>query len=231
MAKDFYLVLQVTREASPQEIRSAYRRRALELHPDASGTGSEPFIELQEAYSVLSDPQLRAAYDRKTELVPVARLERRARRPRAAEPFRDVEPAGGFREVSLTRSFDSFAPSFDEIFDRLWSNFDFRARPKAERLESLTVDVPLSADQALAGGSVRVLIPARVACRRCHGTGAVGHYECWQCQGQGAVTAEFPVEVPFPAGLRRNYVVRAPLDDFGIHNLYLTVRFRPADTA
>jgi curved DNA-binding protein CbpA len=91
--KDFYLVLQVAPSATPEEIRSAYRRRALQLHPDQSGAGSEPFIELQKAYSVLSDPSQRAAYDRQTGTIPVRRIAQREtfRRPRA-EPFRDVEP-------------------------------------------------------------------------------------------------------------------------------------------
>lgn len=91
--KDFYLVLQVAPNATPEEIRSAYRRRALRLHPDQSGGGSEPFIELQRAYSVLSDPSRRAAYDRETERIPIRPVFRREtpRRPRA-EPFREVEP-------------------------------------------------------------------------------------------------------------------------------------------
>jgi molecular chaperone DnaJ len=225
--KDFYLILQVTRTATPEQIRSAYRRRALELHPDRSGAGGEPFIELQEAYSVLSDPAQRAAYDRQVESLPVPRVGVR-RRP-AAEPFREVERAGGFREVSLIHSFDAFAPSFDEIFAHLWGNFDLQTQPKAETLESLMVDVPVAGDDAFTGGNVRVLVPARLRCQRCGGRGGIGPYECWRCQGQGFITAEYPVELAYPAGLRRDYVVQVPLDDFGIHNLYLTVRFRPAE--
>ena len=106
--KDFYLVLQVARSATPKEIRSAYRRRALELHPDQSGADSEPFIELQKAYGVLSDPSKRAAYDRQTGALPIRRVARREtfRRPRA-EPFRDVEPVGGLE--------------FEELFEWVWS--------------------------------------------------------------------------------------------------------------
>jgi DnaJ-class molecular chaperone len=137
---------------------------------------------------------------------------------------------GSFREASLSQSFDTFAPSFDEIFDRLWSNFDLLTRPKAERLESLDVDVPLSPEEAFAGGRVRILVPAHVACPDCRGRGEVGFYECWRCQGHGSLTAECPLEVSYPAGLRRDHVVRLPLDDFGIRNFYLTVRFRPTDT-
>ena len=227
MSKDFYFILQVGREASVDEIRSAYRRRAQELHPDKSGSSSEPFIELQEAYSVLSDPAQRAAYDRTAESVPVRRGKGITGRRRRAELFREVEPAGSFAEVSLSESFDTFGPSFDELFERLWSNFDLLTRPKAERLESLNVDVTLTAEEARAGGSVRILVPARAVCPACRGHGAVGFYECWRCQGQGSLTAEYPVQVTYPSGLRWDHVVRVPMDDFGIHNFYLTVRFRP----
>ena len=134
---------------------------------------------------------------------------------------------GDFREASLWESFQTFGPSFDEIFDRLWSNFGLLTRPKAERLESLNVDVPLSEEEALAGGSVRILMPARTVCPTCRGRGSVGTYECWQCEGQGALAAECPIEVSYPSGLRRDHAVRVPLDGFGIQNFFLTVRFRP----
>ena len=227
MEKDFYVVLELTRDATAEQIRSAFRRRALELHPDRAGGGSQPFLELQKAYSVLSDSSQRAAYDRGTQSIEVPRSLRPAGRQTTAEPFREVEPASGFREVSLSHSFDTFTPSFDEIFDRLWSNFELLSRPKAERIESLTLDVPLSAEAAAAAGSVRIMVPARLACKACHGHGTVDWYECWQCRGQGAFLAECPVEIGYPSGLRRDYEVRVALDDFGIHNLYLTVRFRP----
>jgi molecular chaperone DnaJ len=229
MTKDFYLVLQVTRSATRDEIHSAYQRRASELHPDRSASDSEPFIELQKAYSVLSDLAQRTAYDRGRESLAVRRGGGMGSRPASAEPFREIEPVSDFREVSLSQSFHTFAPSFDELFDRLWSNFDLLTRPKAEGLESLTVDVPLSQQEASAGGSVRILVPARLTCRACNGRGSIGFYQCWRCRGQGTMTAEFPLEVAYPTGLRRDYLVRVPLDEFGIHNFYLTVRFRLTD--
>jgi molecular chaperone DnaJ len=133
------------------------------------------------------------------------------------------------REVSLSQSFDTFSPSFDEIFDRLWGNFELLTRPKAERAESLTIDVPLSPQEAFAGGSVRILVPARTTCSTCHGRGGIGFYECWHCRGQGAVVSEYPLDVHYPAGLQQDYIMRVPLNEFGIQNLYLTVRFRLSD--
>src|SRR5271157_3996399 len=150
MKKDYYLILGLTPEATAEEIRSAYRRLAIELHPDLSGFGSDQFLELQEAYSVLSDPMRRAVYDREAEEIPVRRTdvarpaESVIARRHSAEPLTPVQPVGEFEEISFLRSFETFLPSFSEMFDRLWSNFELVARPKAERLESLTVDVPLS---------------------------------------------------------------------------------------
>src|ERR1700757_3325457 len=75
MKKDYYLILRLTPEATEREIRSAYRRLAIELHPDISGFGSDPFLELQEAYSVLIDPMRRAIYDREAEEIPIRRTD------------------------------------------------------------------------------------------------------------------------------------------------------------
>jgi molecular chaperone DnaJ len=233
MKKDYYLVLNLTPEATTEEIRSAYRRRARELHPDQTGFGSDPFLELQEAYAVLSDPTRRSLYDRKTETIPVHHADparhktRSAGRGYSAEPLTAVQPARSFEDVSLSRSFETFSPSFDEIFERLWSNFDLLTRPKEERLESLAVDVPLSSEEAFVGGAVRIMVPARAICPACSGRGSVGPYECWECEGHGALTGEYPVMVSYPAGLQGDYTVRLSLDRLGIENFYLIVRFRP----
>ncbi|MBM3956859.1 MAG: J domain-containing protein, partial [Gemmatimonadetes bacterium] len=64
--RDYYEVLQLPRNATPEDIRKAFRRLALKYHPDRnkSGDASERFKEINEAYQVLSDPQRKAAYDR-----------------------------------------------------------------------------------------------------------------------------------------------------------------------
>jgi DnaJ-class molecular chaperone len=231
MARNYYVILGVGSDATLDEIKTAFRRRALELHPDRSGRESEPFIELQEAYGVLSDPERRRRYDRQ---VAGQRPRRRPWGPAAEalvtrpipEPLRTVRPAGSFRDVRLDESFRRFEPSFDELFDRLWSNFTTLSRPKAEALESLTVEVVLTPEEARTGGAVRVEIPALATCPACGGHGAVEAYGCWRCVGQGYLTVHYPVSVSYPAGVADGYVAQVPLEDFGVENFYLTVQFR-----
>jgi molecular chaperone DnaJ len=233
MRKNYYLILHLAPGATSEQIRSAYRRRALELHPDLTGLGSDQFLELQEAYDVLSDPVRRQVYDRDAEDIPIRRMD--AMRPPETiiprryrgEPLVADGPAHQPDDVSIFGSFDTFSPSLDEVFERLWSNFNFLTRPKAERLESLNVEVPLSPEQAFVGGEVRIMVPARLVCPACQGHGSIGRYECSRCEGHGAVTGEYPVRVSYPAGLQGDYLVRLPLGRFGIQNFYLTVLFRP----
>ena len=66
MRKDYYLILGVPSDASLNEIKTAFRRRALDLHPDTSGLESGPFLEAQEAYGVLADPERRRCYDQQS---------------------------------------------------------------------------------------------------------------------------------------------------------------------
>ena len=64
MAKDYYAILGVDPDATPAQIKAAYRKKAKEFHPDYYGQDSEPFKAVQEAYSTLIDPERRKAYDR-----------------------------------------------------------------------------------------------------------------------------------------------------------------------
>lgn len=232
MRKDYYIILGIASDATLEEVKSAFRRRAMELHPDTSGRESGPFLEAQEAYGVLSDPERRRRYDHQTHPIvarrrpwgPAAEPMVRARPP--AEPLRPADSANGLRDIPLADLFARQSPSFDELFDRLWSNFDSVSRPKSEGLESLTVEVVLTSEAARLGGRVQVSIPARATCPACGGSGAAGYYECWRCAGQGVFTTDYPVQVPYPPGTYDGHAVPIPLNRFGIENLYLIVLFR-----
>src|ERR1700693_2924311 len=217
MKKDYYLILRLTPDATTEEIRSAYRRLAIELHPDISGFSSDPFLELQEAYSVLSDPTRRAVYDREAEEIPIRRTnaappaEIVIRRRHSAEPLTPLRSVRGSEMVSLLQSFETFLPSLSEMFDRLWNDFEHIG----ERPENLTVDVPLSLRQALVGGQIRILLPDRVICFSCGGRGHVGPYQCSDCEGYGALGGGCPITVSYPARLQQDYIVRLPFGDLG----------------
>lgn len=236
MTKDYYIILGIASDASDEEVKSAYRQRVTELHPDHYGPDTGPFLEMQEAYSVLGDPERRRAYDRQAralrsrETPSGSRPEPLPPPERRAEPLKPQSTRIDLGEMSLADSFDRFMPSFDELFDRLRSNFSPAARTKAEHLESLTVDVPLTPMQAWLGGHVRLLVPAQLPCRACGGHGGVGLFECWSCSGQGVVVGEYPVSVAYPPGMPTNHIVQVPLDQYGIGNLYLTVRFRVSES-
>jgi molecular chaperone DnaJ len=235
MSKNYYVVLGVASNASDDDIKSAFRRRAMELHPDTSGLESGPFLELQEAYCVLSDPQRRRHYDREAHSVTIRRrpwgpvAEPLVRERPRSESFRPSASSRNFREIPLAQIFERQSPAFDELLDRLWSNFESVSRPKSEALESLTVEVVISQEEARFGGRVQVNLPAHATCPACGGHGAVGFYECWRCEGRGALATAYPIAVPYPPGIRDGHFVRIPLDRFGIENLYLMVLFRVSD--
>jgi molecular chaperone DnaJ len=230
MARNYYIILGIKPDATEEQIKSAYRRKAKELHPDYYGEDREPFQSVQEAYSVLSDPARRKAHDndlnRERRIrVTQQRMPAYRRHPKV-EPLIPEERPVEVEDLSLSRSFLSYRPSFEELFDRLGSNFSGLARPKAEMPENLTVEILLSAEQARQGGSVRIMIPAQLPCPTCRGRGWVGPFECLRCNGTGVIRDEYPIDISYPPGISTSYITQIPLDQFGIHNFYLTAYFR-----
>ena len=225
MAKSYFAILGLGSSASPEEIRAAYRRLIKEFHPDHFTGDSGPFQQIQEAYSVLSDAQKRSEHEQSLQ-------KSKARRAAAQRTYPEPEPLipkqqpADLGEISPLRSFQTFAPSIDEIFDWLWNNFSSLDRPKSGRLQNLTLEIPLTKGEAKRGGNARVMVPAQAACPVCHGHGSIGLYECLRCAGEGAVSGEVPVAISFPAGLSSDHAVIIPLERFGIRNLQLTVLFR-----
>jgi molecular chaperone DnaJ len=221
MKRDLYSLLGLESDASMDLIESAYRELVSELYPDRLERDREIFLRIQKAYSTLTNARRRKAYDealhggeKPLNVTPKTPVE-------SLTPEKTVD----LGEVSLTHSFQTIQPSFEQLFDRLWGNFTLLTRPKAETIESLNVEILLSPEEALRGGRVRVLIPSQFKCPACEGRGGVGPFECWRCDGRGIVVGEYPLLVSFPAGISGN-VVEIPLDRFGIQNFYLRVYFR-----
>jgi DnaJ-class molecular chaperone len=226
MAKSYFAILGISPKATLDEIRSAYRRLAKEFHPDRYTGGSQRFRDIQEAYSVLGNNRRRREYERNIRKVSPKTPLRPSHYPEP-EPLIPEDSPVDMGEVSPVRSFHSFTPSFDEIFDWLWSNFSDLAQPKSARVQNLTLEVTLTPEQARRGGNARIMVPAQAVCPTCRGGGGVGYYECVRCAGEGVISGEMPVSVSFPPGLSKDHAVMIPLDRFGIPNTHVTVLFRP----
>jgi len=166
MAKrDYYEVLGVNRDASEDEIKKAYRKLAMQHHPDRnpdSATAEEKFKEAKEAYEVLSDEDKRAAYDRFGH--------------QAMEGMAGGAGGAGFG--------DAFGDIFSEIFG------GGRARSSVYRGADLRYNLEISLEEAARGTETKIRIPTLETCEPCHGTGAKPGTEpmtCPTCQGQGQV--------------------------------------------
>jgi molecular chaperone DnaJ len=226
MAKSYFAILGISPNATVDEIRSAYRQLVKEFHPDHYAGGSSRFRDIQEAYSVLGNQRRRREYEQSIRKVPRKAPLKPAAYPEP-EPLIPKESPFDLGEVSPVRSFQSFTPSFDEIFDWLWNNFSELTQPKSSRVQNLTLEVTLTPEQARRGGNARIMVPAQAACPTCRGHGGVGFYECARCAGEGIISGEMPVSVSFPPGLPKDHAVMIPLDRFGIPNAHITVLFRP----
>lgn len=232
MPKNYYIILGVPANSKHEDIKAAYRRLAKEFHPDRYGQKNSPFLTIQEAYSVLSDPAQRRMYDKI-----IADGRQREEKPRNVEPmvgYRQgtVEPLIPGQEPTrpgdnfLRRSYFSFMPLFDSLFDRLSSNINEHNRHLDETVSDRTVTITLTSGQASRGGHVRLQVPGRLRCPECQGHGNMAPYECWRCSGAGMLRGECPVMVSYPPGISDGYSVRLSLDRYGFYNNSLTVNFK-----
>jgi molecular chaperone DnaJ len=176
--RDYYEVLTVTRTASDGEIKSAYRKLALQYHPDRNPgdhTCEERFKECSEAYSILSDQQKRATYDRF-----------------GHEAFTNGggggQGAGGFQQVDLSDLFGEMF-GFGDLFGNSGGGRGGR-RSRAQRGNDLRDDLTITFENAAFGVEKQVTIRRHELCDSCHGSGAAAGKapsQCRQCGGHGQV--------------------------------------------
>jgi molecular chaperone DnaJ len=176
--RDYYEILGVTRECDGGALKGAFRKLAMEHHPDRNGgceDATSRFKEINEAYSVLSDPQKRAAYDRFGH----AGVNGNGNGNGAGGP-------GGFGgDVH-----DIFNDVFGEVFGDMFGG-GRRSRGPA-RGQDLRYDLEITLEQAYAGSEVEITIPAAMTCEPCDGSGAkpgTSPTTCGSCGGQGRVRA------------------------------------------
>ena len=220
--RDYYEVLEVTRGASDQELKSAYRKLAMKCHPDrnpGNHQAEEQFKEAAEAYGVLSNPDTRARYDR-------------FGHAGVASSAAGNAWAGG--------DFGGFEDILGDLFGDLFGNNRNRNRNRPQRGSDLRYDLEITLESAASGYKTRIDIPRLENCETCNGSGAapgtsavtcnlcggVGQVRyqqgffsvsrtchqcrgngkvitsiCKACSGEGRVQHEHQIEIKIPAGV------------------------------
>ena len=206
MAKrDYYTTLGVTRDASDEDIKKAYRKLAMKHHPDRNPdnkAAEEKFKEAKEAYEVLTDTKKRSAYDQFGH----AGVDAAAGFGAGARGFGGAEGFGGFA--------DAFGDIFGEIFGQ--QGRSGRGGNGMFRGADLRYNLDLSLEDAARGAEVKIRIPTLDACETCHGSGAKPGTEpkpCPTCHGRGEVRVSqgfFSIQQTCPQCHGRGKIVSDP---------------------
>ena len=166
--RDYYEILGLSRNASNDDIKAAFRKLARQYHPDVNKEdgAEEKFKEINEAYGVLSDPEKRGRYDRF-----------------GKEGLGNM--GGGFHD---------YTADFGDIFEELFGQFGFSTRGSSRRSprrgRDLQIQVMLSFEEAIFGVEKEIEFQREETCSRCNGTGAepgTTPIRCATCNGQGEV--------------------------------------------
>lgn len=183
MGKDYYKVLGVDKNASQDEIKKAFRKKAHECHPDKAGGDEAKFKEINEAYQVLGNAEKRSQYDQ------------------FGSAFEHAQAGGGFSGFEGFRDFSGFANGFDgnvddlgDIFGGLGDIFGFgggKARSGPKKGSNTQALLTIDFMEAVFGAEKELKINKTVKCDNCNGNGAEPGSKietCKTCGGRGTVT-------------------------------------------
>lgn len=205
--KDYYEVLEVSKDASGDEIKKSFRRLAMQYHPDRNPGNKEAetkFKEINEAYEVLKDEQKRAAYDRY------------GHQAFANGGVGGGNPFGGF-------DFGGGAGGFADIFSEVFSEFVGRGRGAgrtyAQRGQDVRYNMSLTLEEAFTGLEKEITLPSTETCETCHGHGTKDGKEaptCPYCKGSGKMRMQqgfFVVEQDCPQCKGTGHMVKDACPD------------------
>jgi molecular chaperone DnaJ len=171
MKADCYETLGVAKGANGDEIKRAYRKLAMQFHPDRNPgdtVAEQKFKDISHAYDILKDDQKRAAYDR----------------------FGHA----AFENGGPGRSGDGFATNFADIFDQMFGDITGRrGETQSQRGSDLRYNLEISLEAAFKGDQVTIRVPGWSACENCHGAGSANGAQpitCTNCGGAGRVRAQ-----------------------------------------
>ncbi|MBF0137974.1 MAG: molecular chaperone DnaJ [Magnetococcus sp. DMHC-1] len=212
MPKDYYDTLGVARSTPADDIKKAYRKLAMELHPDrnpGNKSAEARFKEINEAYDVLKDPKKRAIYDQFGH----AGLGQNAGGPGGGFPGGDGAGYSGFGDI------------FEEFFGDIFGAGGGRGRgggggrSSTQRGEDFRYDLTVKLEDVMEGAEERLRIPAIVACEKCSGSGSQagsGPENCGVCGGSGQLRTQqgfFSIARPCGACQGRGTIIRNPCPD------------------
>jgi molecular chaperone DnaJ len=198
--RDFYEVLGVAKDATEADIKKAYRRLAMKYHPDRNPDNPETeaqFKEAKEAYEVLSEADKRAAYDRFGH---------------AGVSGNQGGMGGGFGGGGA----DAFSDIFGDVFGDIFGGGRRGGRSQVFRGADLRYELELTLEQAVAGDTITLDLPAQVECTRCAGKGAEPGSQpitCKTCNGVGQVRVAqgfFSIQQTCPSCAGQGSVIEKP---------------------
>jgi molecular chaperone DnaJ len=196
----FYETLGVEKGADEKVLKSAYRKLAMQFHPDRNpddSSAEQRFKEISEAYDVLKDPQKRAAYDRFGH----AAFENGSAGPGG---FGGFSGGGGFADI------------FEDIFGEMMGGRQRRSPGGRERGADLRYNMEITLEEAFTGKTAQIRVPSSMACTECSGSGAKPGTQpvtCAMCSGSGRVRASqgfFSIERTCPTCQGRGQTIKDP---------------------